>query len=83
LTLPFATKEEFAQWLKASRLSVEEFRRLPAYEWHRDQLEPLMEAVAEDYVDEDETTDEWLSDQLEPLTRAVSDDARVPGRTRD
>jgi acetylornithine deacetylase/succinyl-diaminopimelate desuccinylase-like protein len=75
LRLPFATKDEFAQWLKASRLSVEEFKRLPAYEWHRDQLEPLMKAVADDA--EDETTDEWLRDQLEPLTRAAADDAEA------
>jgi hypothetical protein len=46
--LPFATAEEFSSWLKASRLSVDEFQRLPAYEWHRDQLEPLVRAVAND-----------------------------------
>jgi hypothetical protein len=71
LRLPFATEEEFAQWLKASRLSVDEFRRLPFYEWHRDQLEPLTRAVAEDA--EDETANEWHRDQLEPLTRGLVD----------
>jgi hypothetical protein len=71
LRLPFATEEEFAQWLKASRFSVDEFRRLPFYEWHRDQLEPLTRAVADDA--EDETADEWHHDQLEPLTRGLAD----------
>jgi hypothetical protein len=70
--LPFATVEEFAQWLKASRLSVEEFKRLPAYEWHRDQLEPWTRALADDAGDE---TAEWHRDQLEPLTRATADGA--------
>jgi hypothetical protein len=73
LKLPFATEEEFAQWLQASRLSIDEFKRLPFYEWHRDQLEPLMRAVAEDA--EDELAAEWHRDQLEPLTRAVPEDA--------
>jgi hypothetical protein len=45
--LPFASPDEFALWLKASALSVEEFQRLPVYEWHRDQLEPLVKALAE------------------------------------
>jgi hypothetical protein len=71
LRLPFATEEEFAQWLKASRLSVDEFKRLPFYEWHRDQLEPLTRAVADDA--KDETADEWHRDQLEPLTRGLAD----------
>ena len=44
LRLAFASVAEFALWLKASRLSVDEFRRLPVYEWHRDQLEPLVRA---------------------------------------
>jgi hypothetical protein len=70
--LPFATVAEFAEWLKASRLSVEEFKRLPVYEWHRDQLEPLMRALADDAGDE---TAEWHRDQLEPLTRAAADRA--------
>lgn len=73
LKLPFATEEEFAQWLKASRLSVDEFKRLPFYEWHRDQLEPLTRAVADDA--KDETADEWHRDQLGPLTRALADEA--------
>jgi hypothetical protein len=47
LRLPFATEEEFAQWLKASGLSVDEFKRLPFYEWHRDQLEPLTRGLAD------------------------------------
>jgi hypothetical protein len=70
--LPFAKEDEFAQWLKASRLSVDEFKRLPFYEWHRDQLEPLTRAVAD--AAEDETSDEWHRDQLEPLARALADD---------
>jgi hypothetical protein len=44
--LPFATAEEFARWLEASALSVEEFQQLPVYESHRDRLEPLVRAVA-------------------------------------
>jgi hypothetical protein len=44
LKLSFATEEEFAEWLKASRLTIDEFKRLPIYEWHRDQLEPLTRA---------------------------------------
>ena len=44
--LPFATAEEFSRWLTASALSVEEFQRLPVYESHRAQLEPLVRAVA-------------------------------------
>jgi acetylornithine deacetylase/succinyl-diaminopimelate desuccinylase-like protein len=72
LELPFATVEEFAQWLKASGLSVEDFKRLPAYEWHRDQLEPLTRALTERAEDE---AAEWHRDQLEPLTRELADDA--------
>ena len=48
LRLAFASVAEFALWLKASRLSVDEFRRLPVYEWHRDQLGPPTRAVAHD-----------------------------------
>ena len=73
LTLPFATEEEFAQWLRASRLSFDEFKRLPFYEWHRDQLEPLTRAVVDDA--EDEAAHEWHRDQLRPPTRAVADAA--------
>jgi hypothetical protein len=73
LKLSFSTVAEFAQWLKASRLSVDEFRQLPIYEWHRDQLEPLASAVANDT--EDEADDEWHRDQLGPPTRAVARDA--------
>jgi hypothetical protein len=69
----FGTVEEFAQWLRASRLSVDEFKRLPVYEWHRDQLEPLTRAVADD--PEDETADEWHRDQLGAPTRALADEA--------
>ena len=43
--LPFATPDEFSHWLAASALSVEEFQRLPVYESHRDQLEPLVRAL--------------------------------------
>jgi hypothetical protein len=46
MKLPFATVEEFSIWLRASALSVEEFQRLPVYESHRAQLEPLVRAVA-------------------------------------
>ena len=73
LKLAFASVAEFAQWLKASRLSVDEFRQLPVYQWHRDQLEPLVRAVANDA--EDETDDEWHRDQLGPPTRAVTHDS--------
>jgi hypothetical protein len=73
LKLSFSSVAQFAQWLKASRLSVDEFRQLPVYEWHRDQLEPLARAVANDA--EDETDDEWHRDQLGPPTRAVARDA--------
>jgi hypothetical protein len=45
---PFATAEEFSLWLSASALSVEEFQRLPVYESHREQLEPLVRAVSAD-----------------------------------
>jgi hypothetical protein len=74
LKLSFATEEEFAQWLRASRLSVDEFRRLPFYEWHRGQLEPLTRAMAEDA--EGETTEDWHRDQVEPLTRALADEPK-------
>ena len=73
LRLAFASVAEFALWLKASRLSVDEFRRLPVYEWHRDQLEPPVRAAANDA--DDETDDEWHRDQLGPPTRAVAHDA--------
>jgi hypothetical protein len=69
LKLQFATVEEFATWLKASRLSVDEFRRMPAYEWHRDQLEPFVRTVA-DRAEDETAADEWNQDQLGPLTRA-------------
>ena len=72
LKLAFASLAEFAQWLKASRLSVDEFRQLPVYQWHRDQLEPLVRAVANDA--EDEMDDEWRRDQLGAPTRAVAHD---------
>ncbi len=45
---PFATAEEFSLWLRASALSVEEFQRLPVYESHRAQLEPLVRALRPD-----------------------------------
>lgn len=45
--LPFGTPDEFSHWLAASALSVEEFQRLPVYESHRDQLEPLVRALVE------------------------------------
>jgi hypothetical protein len=80
LRLPFATEEEFAHWLKASRLSVDEFRRLPVYEWHRDHLEPLTRAVAADA--EDETAKEWHRDQLEPLSRGLADEVEDPNGER-
>jgi hypothetical protein len=44
--LPFTTAEEFAHWLEASALSLEEFQQLPVYQSHRDQLEPLVRALA-------------------------------------
>jgi hypothetical protein len=72
LKLAFASVAEFAQWLKASRLSVDEFRQLPVYQWHRDRLEPLVSAVANDA--EDEMDDEWRRDQLGAPTRAVAHD---------
>jgi hypothetical protein len=72
LKLSFASVAEFAQWLKASRLSVDEFRQLPVYEWHRDQLEPLARAVANDAEDD---SNEWHRDQLGPPTRAAAEDA--------
>jgi hypothetical protein len=80
LKLPFATEDEFAQWLKASRLSVDEFMRLPFYEWHRDQLEPLTRALTDEA--EDETAEEWHRDQLEPPTRALADEAEEKRRTQ-
>jgi hypothetical protein len=43
---PFATVKEFSLWLRASALSIEEFQRLPVYESHRGQLEPLVRALA-------------------------------------
>jgi uncharacterized protein YfaT (DUF1175 family) len=73
LKLAFASVAEFAQWLKASRLSVDEFRQLPVYQWHRDQIEPLVRAVANDA--EDEMDEEWRRDQLGAPTRAVAHDA--------
>jgi hypothetical protein len=79
LRLAFATVEEFAQWLRASRISVDEFRRLPVYEWHRDQLEPLTRALA-DAADE-ETADEWHRDQLGAPTRALADEAEDEAAT--
>jgi hypothetical protein len=75
LKLPFATGEELAQWLKASGFSIDEFRRLPFYEWHRDQLEPLTRAPSIEEAD-DETAEEWHRDQVEPLTRALADEAK-------
>jgi hypothetical protein len=66
--------------LKASRLSVDEFKRLPFYEWHRDQLEPLTRALADEA--EDETAEEWHRDQIEPLTRALADEAEAKRRTQ-
>ena len=70
---PFTSEQEFERWLKASRLTVEEVKRLPFYEWHRDQLEPLTRALGEDAADE--ATDEWHRDQVRPLTRGVADEA--------
>jgi hypothetical protein len=80
LRLPFSTEEEFAQWLKASGLSIDEFKRLPFYEWHRDELEALTRAVAASA--EPETVDEWHRDQLEPLTRSLTDAPEDRGRTQ-
>jgi hypothetical protein len=61
LKLSFSSVAEFAQWLKASRLSVDEFRQLPVYEWHRDQLGPLARAVARD-ADDTANAETELSD---------------------
>ena len=72
LKLAFASLAEFVQWLKASRLSVDEFRQLPVYQWHRDQLEPLVRAAVNNA--EDEMDDEWRRDQLGAPSRAMAHD---------
>jgi hypothetical protein len=45
LRLQFATAAEFSAWLKASNLSVEDFKRLPVYRLHRDYFEPLLKSL--------------------------------------
>jgi hypothetical protein len=83
LKLPFSTPDEFTRWLKASRISIDEFKRLPLYQWHHDQLEPFIRALGSDPEDEaalhegSDAEDEaaWHDDQLAPLTRGRADDA--------
>jgi hypothetical protein len=45
LSMRFATAERFESWLKASGLSVEAFEQLPVYQWHRDEFDPLLQAL--------------------------------------
>jgi hypothetical protein len=47
LRLHFDSRTEFEQWLRASMLTLDEFEALPVYEWHREELEPLVRATRE------------------------------------
>jgi hypothetical protein len=44
LRLSFDSRAAFEQWLRASGLTLDEFETLPVYEWHREELEPLVRA---------------------------------------
>ena len=45
LGLRFRSPEELARWLDASGFTVQEFEHLPVYQWYRDELEPLLDAL--------------------------------------
>jgi hypothetical protein len=45
LKLHFRSPDELTRWLRASRLTLQEFERLPVYEWYRDEFEPLLDAL--------------------------------------
>ena len=45
LKLRFQSPDEFAHWLRASGFTVQEFERLPVYEWYRDDFEPLLDPL--------------------------------------
>ena len=47
LRLRFDSTAAFEQWLRASGLTLDEFETLPVYEWHREELEPLVRASRE------------------------------------
>jgi hypothetical protein len=43
----FEDADGLVAWLRASRLTIEEFQRLPFYAWHEDDLAPLVREVTE------------------------------------
>ena len=47
LKLRFQSPDELAHWLRASGFTLQEFERLPVYEWYRDEFEPLLDALRE------------------------------------
>jgi hypothetical protein len=47
LKLHFPSPDAFADWLRASNFTLSEFQRLSLYNWHRDELEPLVDALRE------------------------------------
>ena len=47
LRLRFDSRAQFEEWLCASGLTLDEFETLPVYEWHREELEPLVQASRE------------------------------------
>ena len=47
LRLRFDSRAAFEEWLRVSGLTLDEFETLPVYEWHRDELEPLVRASRE------------------------------------
>jgi hypothetical protein len=47
LRLRFDSRAGFEEWLRASSLTLDEFETLPVYEWHREELEPLVRASRE------------------------------------
>jgi hypothetical protein len=44
LGLHFDGRAEFEEWLRASRLTLDEFETLPVFGWHAEELEPLVQA---------------------------------------
>ena len=45
LKLHFQSPDELAHWVRASGFTLQEFERLPVYNWYRDEFEPLLDAL--------------------------------------
>jgi len=47
LKLHLRSPDALAEWLRASGFTLQEFERLPVYNWYHDEFEPLVDALRE------------------------------------